>query len=120
MASRNSFKTGSCELLILHILKNYGDSYAYQISQFIRKISEGSLSFPEGSMYPSFYKMIDNGYISDYKKQVGKRLVRVYYKLEPSGEERLEQLYNDYRNTIKSIDMILNYDFSRIEEIEQS
>lgn len=118
MATRNSFKTGSCEMLILHILKKLGDSYAYQISQYIKSISDGNLSFPEGSMYPSFYKMIDNGYISDYKKQVGKRLIRVYYRIEPAGEERLEQLYNEYRSTTESIDRILNYDYSKIEEIK--
>ena len=37
MAARNSFKSGSCEMIVLHILKSYGDCYAYQISQYIKK-----------------------------------------------------------------------------------
>lgn len=116
MASRNSFKSGSCEMLVLHILKNYGDCYAYQISQFISDATQGQLSFPEGSLYPAFYKMIDNGYISDYKKQVGKRLIRVYYHLEAAGEERLAHLLDEYHSTINSINTVLSYDFKSMED----
>ena len=116
MAARNSFKSGSCELVVLNILKHYGDCYAYQISQYITKISDGNLSFPEGSLYPAFYKLIDHKYISDYKKQVGKRQIKVYYHLEPAGEDRLEQLLSDYHQTIESIEKILNFDYSELRE----
>ncbi|MBE5927904.1 MAG: PadR family transcriptional regulator [Lachnospiraceae bacterium] len=111
-SSRNSFKAGSCEMLILFILKNYGDCYAYQLSQLIRQLSNDVISFPEGSLYPAFYRLIDNEYVSDYKKQAGKRLVKVYYHLEPKGEQYLKQLLTEYHNTINSINMILDYDFS--------
>ena len=46
-------------------------------------------------MYPTLYKLIDNKYITDYKKTVGKRMTRVYYHLEPSGEQRLAELIED-------------------------
>ncbi len=114
MAVRNSFKTGSSEMLILHILSEYGDCYAYQISQLIIRLSEGQLSFPEGSLYPSFYKMMDNKYISNYKQQIGTRMVRIYYRIEPAGRLRLSELYDEYRNTIASINKILDYDFSTV------
>ena len=110
-SSRNSFKTGSCEMLILFIL-HHGDCYAYQLSQLIRQLSDDDISFPEGSLYPAFYRLIDNEYVSDYKKQVGKRLIRVYYHLEPKGEQYLEHLLEEYYSTINSINMILNHDFS--------
>lgn len=116
MANRNSFKSGSCEMLVLHILKNHGDCYAYQISQLITKLSDGRLSFPEGSLYPAFYKLIDKELISDYKKQSGRRLIRVYYHIEPAGEERLEQLIEEFYATTKSIEDVLHYDFSKLEE----
>lgn len=113
-SSRNSFKAGSCEMLILFILKHYGDSYAYQLSQLIKQLSNNVISFPEGSLYPAFYRLIDNEYVSDYKKQVGKRLVRVYYHIEPKGEQYLEQLLMEYYSTINSINTILNDDFALI------
>ena len=120
MASRNSFKSGSCEMLILHILKEYGDCYAYQISQFIAKCSNNNLSFPEGSLYPAFYRLMDNEFISDYKKQVGKRLIRVYYHIEEKGKERLTQLLDEYYQTEQSIKLILNYDFLQLKENNES
>ena len=42
----------------------------------------------------------------------GKRMIRVYYHLEASGEERLSYLINEYHETNRSIDKILNYNFS--------
>ena len=116
MAARNSFKSGSCEMIVLHILKNYGDCYAYQISQYIKKYSNEKLYFPEGSLYPAFYKLIDHHYISDYKKKTGKRQVKVYYHIEPSGEKRLEQLLSDYRSLVDSIDTLLSFDFASLKE----
>ncbi|MCI8337524.1 MAG: PadR family transcriptional regulator [Lachnospiraceae bacterium] len=115
MALRNSFKSGSCEMLILHILKNRGDCYAYEISQMITKLTEGKLTFPEGSLYPAFYRMIDNHYISDYKKQTGRRMVKVYYHIEAAGEERLKHLTSEYYATAESIEYILKHDFSMME-----
>ena len=86
MKSRNTFKKGSCEMLVLHILSKKGDCYGYEIGQIIRDITNEYLSFPEGSMYPVLYKLIDSGYITDYKKQVGRRMIRVYYHIESSSK----------------------------------
>lgn len=116
MNTKNNFKKGSAEMLLLHILHQKGDCYGYEICQIIKEISDGYLSFPEGSMYPALYKLIDNQFISDYKKQTGKRMTRVYYHIEPKGEKRLEELINDYYNTNLNIQKILNFDFHKLEE----
>lgn len=99
-------------MLLLHILKEKGDCYGYQLSQLIKTISDDYLIIPEGSMYPALYKLIEKQYITDYKKQVGKRLVRVYYHIEPSGAQRLSELVQEFYETNRSIEKILNYDFS--------
>ena len=112
MQARNSFKSGSCEMLILHILKNYGDSYAYEISQIIKKLSDNVISFPEGSLYPAFYKLVKNGYISEYEQPKGKRIIRVYYHIEPAGIERLNSLFQEYCQTIEKINTILEHKFN--------
>ena len=54
----------------------------------------------------------DHGYISDYKQQAGKRLVRVYYHLEDAGWQRLEDLKREYFATYHSIQQVLNNDFA--------
>lgn len=116
MATINSFKKGSSDLLILHILYKKGDCYGYELNQLIKKITDNYISFPEGSMYPALYKLIDAGYISDYKRQVGKRLTRVYYHIEPLGIEHLQNLTDEFYQTTASIKQILSYDYDSAKE----
>ncbi len=115
MRAQNNFKKGAVEMLLLHILNSKGDCYGYQLSQLIKETSDNYLIIPEGSLYPALYKLMEKGYISDYKMQIGKRLVRVYYHLESAGKDRLVELVEDYLATTDSIKKILNHDFNKRE-----
>ncbi len=108
MDKRNNFRRGSVELLVLHLLSQR-DYYGYELTQTMKTQTDGILDIPVGSLYPALYKLMDNGYISDYKKQVGKRLIRVYYHIEPTGREHLKNLLEDYYTTNRAIQSILNY-----------
>ena len=79
------------------------------IAVLIREQTDGYLNIPVGSLYPALYKLIDAGYISDYKKQVGRRQVNVYYHLEDSGRTHLQQLLEDYYATANAIQQVLKY-----------
>lgn len=103
---QNNFKKGATALIILLFLQE-GDLYGYQISQMMKERSDGDFSVPEGSLYPALYKLIENGYISDKKKQVGKRLVRVYYHLEDAGRQHLHKLMSDYLSVKHGIEKII-------------
>lgn len=115
MNQRSNFKKGSVEMLLLHILRD-GDCYGYQLTQLIKERSDGTIVIPEGSMYPTLYKLLENGVISDYKKQVGKRLTRVYYHLEEKGIKHLETLIEDYYEVHAGIQKVLNYQSDGQEE----
>lgn len=73
----------------------------------MKERSDGAFSVPEGSLYPALYKLIEQGYISDEKRQVGKRLTRVYYHLEDAGRRHLEQLMDDYLIVKRGIERII-------------
>ena len=103
MANRNLYRL---EMLLLKILEE-GDCYGYQLSQSVKKHSDGKIKIAEGTMYPILYKLEDQGFISDYKERVGKRQTRVYYHLEPSGKEHLDTLIQDYYSLIDAIESIL-------------
>ena len=92
------------------------DYYGYEISTLIREQTDGYLNIPVGSLYPALYKLIDAGYISDYKKQVGRRQVNVYYHLEDSGRTHLQQLLEDYYATANAIQQVLKYTVTQEEE----
>lgn len=119
MRAQNNFKKGAVEMLLLHLLEEKGDCYGYQMSQLIKTISDEYLLIPEGSMYPALYKLIEKRYITDYKKQVGKRMIRVYYHIEKEGIERLSDLIREYYETNNSIEKILKHDF-RDENAEEN
>ena len=82
---QNSFRRGVMSLVILSLLKKE-DMYGYQLVQQTEQLSGGRIVTQEGSLYPVLYKLLDQGLISDRKEQVGKRMMRIYYHLEPAGQ----------------------------------
>lgn len=107
--SQNSFRRGVMSLVILGLLKKE-DMYGYQLVQETQRRSGGTIMTQEGSLYPVLYKLLDQGLISDRKVQVGKRMTRVYYHIEPAGLQRLEELTREYRDVTRGVFRILEED----------
>ena len=97
------------QLLVLSLLAGE-DMYGYQLVQETERSSGGVLVTQEGSLYPVLYKLLDQGLITDYRVKSGKRMTRVYYHLEPSGEARLEELIREYTETTRGIFNIIGKD----------
>jgi PadR family transcriptional regulator len=104
-----SYRKGAIELLILSVLAG-GDYYGYEISQIILKRGDGKIEIPEGSMYPTLYRLEDRGLISSTKELVGKRMTRVYYHLENKGREYFYSSKADYYEFNEYVRKILEYD----------
>ena len=103
--TQNSFRRGVMSLVILSLLSRE-DMHGYRLVQETERISGGRIITQEGSLYPVLYKLLDQGLISDYKEKVGKRMTRVHYHLEPSGEERRKELLREYREMAEGIALI--------------
>ena len=109
MATENgqsNFSRGIMSLVILSHLKRE-DMYGYQLVQETERVSGGKVTTQEGSLYPVLYKLLDQGLISDRKVLVGKRMTRVYYHLEPAGEQRLAQLIQEYEQVTQGVFQII-------------
>lgn len=94
------------EMLLLKILEEK-DCYGYEIVQSIKKLSNDTIKLQEGTMYPILYKLEEKNYISSQRVLVGKRLSRVYYHLETTGKEYLQELYEDYKKMTNIINDIM-------------
>lgn len=105
-SSQQSFRRGVMSLVILALLKRE-DMYGYQLVQETANSSGGKLTTQEGSLYPVLYRLLDQGFISDRKVQVGKRMSRIYYHLEPAGEERLRELIQEYEDVTQGVFQII-------------
>lgn len=104
--AQQSFRRGVMSLVILALLKRE-DMYGYQLVQETANSSGGRLTTQEGSLYPVLYRLLDQGFISDRKVQVGKRMTRIYYHLEPAGEARLKELIKEYEEVTQGIFQII-------------
>lgn len=82
------------EMLILSILQ-YKDCYGYEITQIIKRLSDGVIDIKEGVLYPNLYKLLQVGYISNRDVQVNRK-IRVYYHLEDTGREYLQMITEEY------------------------
>ena len=117
MNIRDNFKKGYVEMLLLKLLSER-DLYGYEMTQLIIERGGGYIKIPEGSLYPTLYKIEDKGYISSYQKQVGKRLKRIYYHLEDSGSQYLTQLIKEYYAVNECVTNIIEYKNSNATNLE--
>lgn len=113
--SPGGFQRGVMTLVILGLLAKE-DMYGYQLVQETERESSGAIVTQEGSLYPVLYKMVDQGFISDKKVQVGKRMTRVYYHLEPSGKQRLEELTQEYEAVTHGVLQIIRGAKNSVDE----
>lgn len=104
--SQNSFRRGVMALVILALLEKE-DMYGYQLVQETFRATGGRIITQEGSLYPVLYKLLDQGFISDRKVLVGRRMTRIYYHLEPAGKDRLQELVKEYETITQGIHMLL-------------
>ena len=107
MAVSDNIKRGSIELLILTLLASH-DMYGYELVQEIKTQSHQLYTMQESSLYPSLYRLLDKGFISDQQVKVGKRRTRVYYHIEDAGRVYLEEIRKEYLSLCRGILYLLN------------
>lgn len=108
MAGKGSFIKGSVEMIALQVLMG-GECYGYELRQLITEYSGGVIKIPEGTLYPALYKLEEKGYIREEKRLTGKRktVIRVYYHIEESGKEYLQEQISEYHSIHEGIRKII-------------
>lgn len=107
MGIADGLKRGTIEIILLSLLSQR-DMYGYDICRSIEETSNGLYVITEGSLYPVLYRMLEKGYITDRSEKVGKRRTRVYYHIEQSGINYLEEIKGEYFSLHNGIVSILN------------
>src|SRR5262245_65551492 len=81
-------KKGSADLLILALLEAR-PRHGYEIGRLIVERSQGALSYHIASLYPTLYRLEDDGLVEGrWVDKAGERRRR-YYKLTAAGGKRL-------------------------------
>ncbi len=82
------------------------EMYGYELTQTVARRSGGVVEVPEGSLYPTMYKLGEKGYVTDERRQVGKRQVRVYYSLTEKGKEQLDLMLQEYYTFLDGMERV--------------
>ena len=109
MKEKNNFIRGYVEIITLQMLI-IEDSYGMKLVNDIRTISDGLIDLSVGTLYPTLYKLVEEGYVTDYKKLVGKRKTTIYYHLTDIGQQRLKDLKEEYHILEEVMSKILKGD----------
>lgn len=89
------------DLLILSIAAQE-DSYGYQLSQKIKKVS----STKDSTLYPILKRLQEQGYLTVYDQPFQGRNRR-YYRITEAGRHRCQELAGEWHAYQKAVDQII-------------
>lgn len=94
---------GYNDTILLHLLCK-GDSYGYEISREISRLSDGLYSMKETTLYSAFTRLERSGCIASYfgGETFGRR--RTYYRITAAGRDYYREKCREWQETKNLID----------------
>lgn len=91
MAVPKDLVAASATPLVLAILDS-GDSYGYDIIRRVRDLSDHTLEWTDGMLYPVLHRLEEHGFVEAYwqRAETGRR--RKYYRISDAGRAELTRL----------------------------
>jgi PadR family transcriptional regulator len=96
---------GHVDLLLLSVLARE-DAHGYRLAEALRERSDGAFDLPEGTIYPSLYRLERDGLVSSSWQRVDGRRRRVY-RLSRRGTEVLTRHRKDWRDFARAMEAVL-------------
>jgi transcriptional regulator len=98
-------RKGSADLLILALLE-HRPRHGYEIARLIDERSEGALSYHVASLYPTLYRLDNQGLVEGrWVEKAGQRRRR-YYTLTPAGRRMLAQERSTWQGFFVALDRV--------------
>lgn len=98
---------GTLKPIILKLLQEENKMYGYEITQKVKKLTQGKLTITEGALYPLLHKLEADGLVYTEKENIGKR-VRKYYILTSNGKTTAKEIVDEFLDFIFTIKNILD------------
>ncbi len=95
--------------IILSILKK-GDSYGYEIVQWVKETTSDEITWKEASIYPVLKKLEDNGLIKSYWKIIENERPRKYYTILSDGLKQLDYNMQEWNTVLILFEKLKNMD----------
>ncbi len=98
-------RKGSADLLIMALLEER-PRHGYEIGRLIDERSRGALSYHVASLYPTLYRLEDQGFVEGrWVEKAGQRRRR-YYRLTPAGRRRLVEERSVWQNFFVALNRV--------------
>ncbi|HEV8631669.1 MAG TPA: PadR family transcriptional regulator [Thermoanaerobaculia bacterium] len=108
-------RKGSADLLILALLEER-PRHGYEIGRLIDQRSSGALAYHVASLYPTLYRLAEQGFIDGrWVERAGQRRRR-YYKLTARGRRRLASERSIWQQFFLALDRVANFRQAALEE----
>lgn len=93
---------GHVDLLLLSILEGE-QAHGYRLAEAVRERSDGAFDLPEGTIYPSLYRLERAGVVSSRWERVEGRRRRIY-RLTRRGTKELARHRDDWREFSRAME----------------
>jgi PadR family transcriptional regulator, regulatory protein PadR len=97
---------GTLDFLILKTL-TWGPMHGFEISRWIRRITDDALAVEEGALYPALHRMERRGWLSSEWALTEKNRRGKYYELTKAGREQLRAEDAEWRRYVAVVGKIL-------------
>lgn len=98
---------GHTDMILLSIIREK-DSYGYEINKKIEEWTEDHFSLTEATLYTSFKRLVQLGYLTSYWIESDANKKRKYYSITKKGIELLENQIEEWNYMKHIIDRIIN------------
>ena len=97
---------GTLDLLILKALST-GEKHGYAVTEWIERVTSGTLLVEEGTLYPALHRLARRGLISaEWGLSDNNRRAK-YYRLTPGGAKHLAREETTWRSYSAAVDRVL-------------
>ena len=97
---------GHTDTIILAALMK-GDNYGYKINRMIFEMTSGSYELKEATLYTSFKRLEDAGFITSYWGDETTGARRKYYSITPRGRDEYYRRLEEWKEEKALIDKLL-------------
>jgi PadR family transcriptional regulator len=96
---------GHVDLLLLSVLERE-HAHGYRLVEALRARSDGAFELPEGTVYPSLYRLERSGLVASSWERVDGRRRRVY-RLTSRGAEELVRRRSDWSDFARAMEAVV-------------
>lgn len=97
---------GTLQTIVLKVLKDNGKMYGYEITQWVKELSDGRILLTEGALYPTLHRLEAEGLLKTETIMIGKR-VRKYYSLTLEGRNLVKERVHDFVEFVRTMSSVL-------------